>query len=89
MILTCAIGAVESERECNNPKPSDVLHRCEGSSIKATICDDAQLCGEKPRLTPAEYAGQQCAKFSKLVPFIDVKGTGIQAAFSESIIRKS
>jgi hypothetical protein len=89
MILTCAIGAVESERECNNPKPSDVLHRCEGSSIKATICDDAQLCGEKPRPTPVEYAGQQCAKFSKLVPFIDPKGTGIQAAFSESIIRRS
>jgi hypothetical protein len=78
------IGAVESERECNNPKPSDVLHRCEGSSVKAAICDDAQLCGGKTRLTPVEFAGQQCVKFSKQVPFIDPKGTGMQATYSDS-----
>jgi hypothetical protein len=45
-----------------------------------TICDDAQLCGEKPHPTQAKYAGQQCVKFSKLVSFIDQKGTGMQAA---------
>jgi hypothetical protein len=51
---------------------------CEGSiSIKVTICDDAQLCGEKPHPTQAKYAGQQCVKFSKLVSFIDQKGTGM------------
>ena len=81
------IGAVESERECNNPKPSDVLHRCEGSSVKAAICDDVQLCGEKSRPTTAEFAGQQCVKFSKQMPFIDPKGTGMQAAYSDSMFK--
>ena len=81
------IGAVESERECNNPKPSDVLHRCEGSSVKAAICDDVQLCGEKSRPTAAEFAGQQCVKFSKQMPFIDPKGTGMQAAYSDSMFK--
>ncbi len=75
-------GAVVSERECDNPKPSDVLKRCEGASVKVALCDDAQVC--KSRLAPAEFAGQQCAKFSQHVPIIDPKGPGMQAAYSAS-----
>lgn len=73
-----------SERECNNPKPSDVLHRCEGASVKVATCDDAQVCNGKSRVTPVEFATQQCAKFSQFIPFIDPKGTGMQAAYSDS-----
>jgi hypothetical protein len=61
-----------------------VLHRCEGASLKAAVCDDEQVCTGKTRVAPVEYAGQQCAKFSQHVPFIDAKGTGMQAAYSES-----
>jgi hypothetical protein len=61
-----------------------VLHRCEGASLKAAVCDDDQVCTGKTRVAPAEYAGQQCAKFSQHVPFIDAKGAGMQAAYSES-----
>ncbi|KAI9556544.1 hypothetical protein GHT06_016334 [Daphnia sinensis] len=76
-------GAVESERECNDPTPSDVLHRCEGASVKASICDDTQVCNGKSRLASVEFAKQQCAKFSQQMPFIDEKGVGMQAAYSE------
>lgn len=74
-----------SERECDNPKPSDVLMRCDGASIKVALCDDAQVCGAgKTRMTPIEFAGQQCAKFNQHVPLIDPKGKGMQAAYSAS-----
>ena len=72
-----------SERECDNPKPSDVLKRCDGASVKVALCDDAQLC--KSRLDTAQFAGQQCATFSQHVPIIDPKGTGMQSAYSASM----
>lgn len=75
---------MESERECNDPTPSDVLHRCEGASVKTSICDDTLVCDGKSRLPSVEFAKQQCAKFSQQMPFIDGKGVGIQAAYSES-----
>lgn len=82
-------GAIVSERECNNPKPSDVLHRCEGASVKVATCDDAQVCNGKSRVTPVEFATQQCAKFSQFIPFIDPKGTGMQAAYSDKRLWQS
>lgn len=73
-----------SERECDNPKPSDVLMRCDGTSLKVALCDDTQVCLGKTRLTPTEYAAQQCAKFTQHVPSIDPNAKGMQAAYSAS-----
>ena len=64
-----------------------MLHRCEGASVKVAVCDDDQFCTGKTRVAPADYAGQQCTKFSKHVPFIDPKGTGMQAAYSDSMFK--
>lgn len=78
-------GAIVSERECDKPKPSDVLHRCEGPSVRATLCDDTNFCTDKKvRQSAVEYAGQQCIKFSAVVPTIDPAASGFQADYSAS-----
>lgn len=74
-----------SHRECDNPKPSDALKRCQGSSIKVELCDDAQICSGKSRSEVVEFASQQCAKFNQHVPVIDPNGKGIQASYSTSM----
>ena len=72
-------GAVVSERQCD-----DSTGPCEGSNRKVALCDDSALCKGKTRSSPAEYAGQQCVKFSPIVPAIDPAAAGIQAAYSPS-----
>jgi len=78
-------GAIVGERECDKPKPSDVLHRCEGPSVRVSLCDDTDICTEKKvRQSAVEYAGQQCSKFSAVVPTIDPEASGFQADYSTS-----
>lgn len=83
-LFTINSGAFVSERECNNPKPSDPTKGCEGETVKVDLCDDSALCTDKPRQLVVDYAGEQCAKISKVVPAVDPAGVGMQAAFSSS-----
>ena len=78
-----------SERECDQPTPSDSFKRCTGSYVKSQLCDDSDVCTGKTRPLAVDYASEQCAKFSGLVPFIDPRGEGLQAPYSPGIKSKT
>ncbi len=83
-IILINIGSIVSERECDQPKPSDPSQTCQGSSQKVQLCEDVGICKDKERPSVNDYAGLQCAKFSKRLPVIDSKGVGRQAEYSPS-----
>ncbi|XP_017772302.1 PREDICTED: A disintegrin and metalloproteinase with thrombospondin motifs 6-like [Nicrophorus vespilloides] len=77
-------GYQDKRRICNSPYPLNTDKGCEGSSYEIGLCKDDKLCSKKKRRTASEYASKKCGDFSKLLPQLDPKGSGLQAPHEEA-----
>ncbi|XP_067002114.1 A disintegrin and metalloproteinase with thrombospondin motifs adt-1-like [Anabrus simplex] len=87
----CASGCIEKSkgyqhrsRTCDNPKPVNTEEGCEGQSFEVILCPDDKLCKKKKRKSAQDYATTACEQFSKLLPELDPKGSGLQAPHEEA-----
>lgn len=86
---SCSSGCItksrsfqQRHRTCDNPKPVNTEEGCEGSSFDVVLCKVDKIC--KKQISVVDFAGQSCANFSKLLPELDPKGSGLQAPHENS-----
>lgn len=69
-------GYIKRRRSCDNPSPKN--SDCIGNSFDVQLCKDEKLCKRK-RKSVTDFATIKCGLFSKKLPELDGKGSGLQA----------
>ncbi|CAH1114535.1 unnamed protein product, partial [Psylliodes chrysocephalus] len=77
-----SMGHTIKRRQCNNPPPVNTDQGCMGSGVEFGLCNDKKVCKQK-KLSSIDYASRKCAEFSKVLPELDSKGSGLQAPHEE------